>query len=347
LEYPAPAAQTPSVQIFDPMVKPASGGCASCGMAPGASGYPCFNGTCVPGKRCFLPDSDSVCGRLFGGICQELCCPDPCYEPRWLAEANAAFFQDSPRPITQTRIRWDAGFNYRFPDTSEFFIAQEKLKGPKFVVNSLRYDDLSLYQEIAAKGASLFFEFPYRNVNFDGGPGANGFGDMNLGTKAVLLDTELLLLTFQFRTYILMGNFTAGLGTGHVSLEPSLLAAIKLCPQTYLQTELSEWIPLGGSQGFASSVLHYHFSLNTNLYHCGTCVNVIGTLEFNGWTFNGEFTDESGVIEGANRGTFCNAGPGIRLQICDHFDIGFAAAWGFGDHHGPGSLYRTELRVRY
>jgi hypothetical protein len=281
-------------------------------------------------------------------LCDEICCPDPCYEPRWIAEANAAFFQDSPRPVTQTRIRWDAAFRYRFPDTSEFFWAQVKRKGPRLLIESLRYDDLTLYQEIAAgQGFSAFIEIPYRTFEPIVGPGGSGFGDMNVGAKSVLFDRELILVAMQFRTFIPTGNFTAGVGTGHASLEPSLMTALKLGPVTYLQTELSEWIPLAGTPGFTTSVFHYHFSLNHRLFQWN-CVTFIGTAELNGYTFHGAFTDfPSGVVVGNSGATFANAGPGIRVQICDHFDVGVAADFGFGSRHGPGQIYRTELRVRY
>jgi hypothetical protein len=317
-------------------------------VAPKGEHYGRSNTTCVPGRPCHLDFGDSTCARMFAGLCEELCCPDPCYEPRWIPEANAAFFQDGPRPVSQTRIRWDAGYDYRFADSAEFFMAQMNKKGVKFTIPSLRYNDLTLYTEIAAsKSASFFTEIGYRNYQPEFGPGASGFGDMNLGTKVVMLDCELLLMTFQFKTFIPTGNFTAGIGTGHVSLEPALLAALKLGPVTYFQTELAEWIPAGGTPGFASSVFHYHFALNHSLCHWGDCLNLIGTAEFNGYTFNGAATDAFGNVVGNSGGTYANAGPGLRLAICDHFDVGVGAAWGFGNHHGPGSIYRTEIRVRY
>jgi hypothetical protein len=357
----APATPTPvvpSLSIVDPMVKQASG-CAGCGLSHGGGG--CANGacgrpdygrsntSCVPGRSqcCSGIDTSTFCGRLIGGFCEELCCPDPCYEPRWIPEANAAFFQDSPRPVTQTRIRWDSVFDYRFPDTSEFLWAKAP-KGPKALTPNVRYNDLTLYQEIAAKGASVFTEIGYRTVDPAFGPGGSGMTDMNVGVKTVLVDREILLISMQFRTYIPTGNFTTGVGTGHVSLEPSLLAALKLCQHTYLQTELSEWIPIGGAPGFASSVFHYHFSLNHRLLHWGDCVNVVGTAELNGFNFQGAFTDfPSGAIVGNNGSNYLNAGPGVRVQICDRIDFGFASAFGFGNRHGPGQIYRTEMRVRF
>jgi hypothetical protein len=348
---PAQVAPAPPAPIVDPMVKPASGCCnvpppAGLGEYGGCSS--CNGNNCVPGRKpCDFGCPDSVFGRLFGGLCQEICCPDPCYEPSWIPAANAAFGQDSPRPVTQTRIRWDAAFNYNFPDSAEFFWAQETKKGPKSVAASLRYDSLSLYQEIAAKGASVFVEIPYYSISPDGAPSSAGFGDMNLGVKTVVFDRDLILVTTQFRTFIPIGNPTTGVGTGHVSLEPALLMALKICPTTYLQSEIAEWIPLGGTPGFAGAVFHYHFSLNQNLCHFGDCVNVVGTLEFNGYSMRGQFTDAAGVVENLSGSNFYNAGPGLRVQFCDRCDIGVGAAFGFGDRHGPDQLYRTELRIRY
>ena len=339
----------PAKPVVDPIVRQVSG-CASCGLpgSSGASSYGCSGNGCVPGRTpCHPCTSDTICGRLFGGLCDEFCCPDPCYEPRWIPEANAAFFQDSPRPVTQTRIRWDAGFRYNFPDSAEFFWAQINKKGPKFVTPSLHYNDLTLYQEIAAKGASVFVEMPYRTIDPINGPTGAGMGDMNVGVKTVLLDRELLLVSMQMRTFIPIGNPTTGLGTGHVALEPSLLAALKLTSSTYLQTELAEWIPLGGTPGFAGSVFHYHLSLNQNLCHYGECFNLVGTLEMNGYTFRGQFTDLNGAAVGLSGASYVNAGPGLRMQFCDRCDLGFGMAFGFDHGHGPAQFYRTELRIRF
>ena len=170
---------------------------------------------------------------------------------------------------------------------------------------------------------------------------------MNMGVKTVLLDRELLLVTMQFRTFVPAGNFTSGLGTGHVSLEPSLLAALKLGPNTYVQTQLADWIPLGGTPGFAGEVIHYHFSLNHNLYHQGDFLNVVGTVEFNGYSFRGEYTELDKSVVGLGGSNYCNAGPGLRVQFCEKVDLGIGMGFGFGNGHGPAEIYRTELRIRF
>lgn len=342
--------QNASCPIDDPDVKQA--GCSSCGggsLPPGAADYPYTGGQCVPGRTCGTCDSVTPMGRLCGCIYEGICCPDPCYEPRWIAAANAAFFQDSPRPVTQTKIGWDSVVNYANPDSAEFFWAQIGLKGPKTATPSLNYNSLSLYQEIAPKGASAsaFISMPYYSVEPEIGPGAAGFGDMSIGAKSVILDRELLLMTTQFRTVIPIGNPLVGLGTGHVSLEPSLLAALKLCSDTYLQMQIADYIPIGGDPNFAGMVFHYHFSLNHNLYRQGDFLNVVGTLELNGYTFQGEYTDQFGNVLGLSGTSYFNAGPGFRIQICENWDIGLGMAFGFGSEHGAGEIYRTELRFRF
>ena len=98
----------------------------------------------------------------------------------------------------------------------------------QFAETSLDYDDLLLYQEIAAGNFAFFIETSYRAVEPDINARHANFGDINLGTKSLLIDCELLQFTFQFRTYLPIGQTMKGLGNGHVSLEPSLLASLRL-----------------------------------------------------------------------------------------------------------------------
>ena len=292
-------------------------GCASCGrMAPlpavtepfgpgtaGDGGCMCSDGcescNCHPGRTCQHGCGGGGCGdgctgRFFGGLYECLCCPDPCYEPMWVHAANAAFFQDTVRPKTYTRIRYDYGENLTQPDRAEFFwartgtgggagVAGFNAKGPPKPETSLHYDELSLYQEIAAGGFGFFIEEPYRSVYPDVNDHDANFGDLNLGTKSLLVDCELLQVAFQFRTYIPTGNSRNGIGTGHASLEPALLASLKLTPTTYLQSQLAEWIPIGGDQDYQGATIHYHFSVNHSWFKRGA-LEVISTGEANGWT---------------------------------------------------------------
>ena len=340
----------------DEQVVPTSGCCGKSwlgGASLFGSGYGggCFGddgGLCVPGRTgCTPGGSHSIFGRLLNAALGEVCCPDPCYEPRWIPAANAAFFQDSPRPVTQTRIRWDSAHNHTFPDSAEFFWARIGQKGPQNPTPGVRYNDLTYFQEIATPGASAWVEMSYRTIDSTTNPSTAGLGDVNIGAKTVLLDRELILVSMQIRTQVPAGSFTKGLGTGHVALEPSLLSALKLTESTYLQTQLAYWIPLGGTPGFAGSTFHYHFSLNQDLYRHGDFFSVLATMEVNGYSFRGRFTD---FVTQETRGLagrgYINLGPGLRLAFCDRADIGVAAVFGLSNH-GPENLYRTELRFRF
>ena len=301
-----PAYAQSIIEGTDGVVVPA--GCASCGgglpapyitgQAGGCGGGPCAcsddtcgSCQCKPGRtdlcKCAAGCSDSFLGRLGGGFIECICCPDPCYEGNWNYAANAAFFQDTVRPQTYTRIRWDSGHDLTTPERAEFFWARPSSiggRGPKAVENNVNYDELSLYQEISAGAASFFVQVPYRAVDPELNPGHSNFGDVNLGAKSLLLDCELLQFAFQFRTYIPSGDPTNGIGTGHTTLEPSILASIKLMQDTYLQGQLAYWIPIGGNSDFEGATWWYGLSLNRQWFKRGPFA-LISTAEFNGWTF--------------------------------------------------------------
>ncbi len=366
-------------------------GCKTCG---GLGQYPSSDGSgfrscttcggsgCTPGRAACPPyEGHSFLGRFCGELYQSLCCPDPCYEPGWVAAANAAFFQDYARPRTIQRIRNDYGWDLRFPDRSEFFWARQVIQtrnpagaivtktggtGPGRPrnyprnqvyrgISSVDYDQFSFYSETAASPrASLFLEIPYRISDpTDGYNYHAGFSDINFGTKGVIFDTELLLLTIQFRTYTPVGLAKYGLGTGHVSLEPSLLAALKLGPDTYFQGQIAEWIPIGGDLNYQGSVIHYHGSLNQVLFRLAANSPVIGTIETNAWTFqDGLYTNpnigRNGVsYRRSSMDTYVNIGPGVRASICDKIDFGGAIAFPLSEPNWANPILRLEFRILY
>jgi hypothetical protein len=350
---------------------------------------------CYAGRRpcdcCKLIDGHGCFAELCNGLYECVCCPDPCYEGRWMPIADAAFFLDAARPITQTRLRWDAGWNFRSPDRAEWFMPRFNTnpnqlgpgncprpgqgRGPRCIYDRVDYDELFLYNEAAVDAFSFFIEFSYRDLDPTPGfanitaanPAAldccphSGFGDMNLGTKSMLLDCELLQFTFQFKTFIPIGNFTQGLGTGHVSLEPAFLATLKLTHDCYMQMMWAYWIPIGGDQLYQGNVFHQHYSLNKLLYKCGhykTC-QIVGTLEFNNWyVVNGARTapdlvlanPANGVLSPVSveaEGAIFSIGPGIRLFMCDRLDIGVGSAFATSTPHWAQQLVRSEIRYRY
>lgn len=359
-------ADDPSVEITD--VTPV--GCVGCnsGLLPAVpspfiggtpGGPPCACGTgpgCVPGQKpCYPCTSDTHVGRFICGLYECICCPDPCYDPKWYPLADSAFYAGAVRPVTQQRFRFDSGQNLILPDRSEFFWARAdgKGKGPKpkaplLGERGLRYNDLRLITEGGTATASLIVDTPYRSMQpIDAGHAA-GFGDIGLGPKTLLFDCELLQIAMQFLTYVPSGNFTKGLGTGHVSLEPSLLVGLKLTQTTYLQTQLSEWIPLGGDPNYSGAILHTHVSLNQELCRILPDVPLIATGEIDTWSFqDGLYTDPFLGPQKSSGTTYAYLGGGLRLFVCDKIDFGFAGSFAVSQQHFARELYTMEFRVRY
>lgn len=323
------------------------GRCDSCG-----SGWRCSPGR-TPCQPCEA--HDGPLGRLFCNFYECLCCPDPCYEGKWEQVANASLFAEGARPITQTEVRWNASRGGIFPDRSEYIIARAdgRGKGPmplaRFSGAQYDLDELVLITETAKDKLSVIVEMPYRAISPDSYIHGSGFGDMALGTKTLLFDCEMLQVSMQLKTYIPIGNTLKGVGNGHVSIEPSLLFALKLGRDTYFQGQISEWIPIGGDPIYAGSVLHSHFSLNHVLHRFGPEIPFVGTMEMNTFSFqDGAYTDPiNGAFQKSSGTTYVSMGPGMRLFFCDKLDIGFGSAIALTGDHFSREYYRTSLRLRF
>jgi hypothetical protein len=354
-------------------------GCSTCGSGLlGAApppmdlgpGIPCAKGCgcaqCYPGQipcDCCNDKPDFV-HRFLNGLYHCICCPDPCYLSRWRSLANAAFFVEEVKPITQIRLGGLFAGEYQFPDKAEFLFAQENAKGPHYSGPALLpgvrppgapnvdYSQGYLFFEGAIDRFGLFINLPYLNVEPTLYPGASGFGDMSIGTKSLLLDCELIQFTYQFTTFIPTGNFLKGLGTGHVSLEPALIAAIKLTQNTYFQVETAYWFPIGGTPTFQGPVFHYHLSLNQMLLRCG-CekpIEIIGTAELGGYEIaGGAFTSPvTGLpVSAKDVGNIVQAGPGLRLVVCNKIDIGCGSQFALTPDRMAAGLAHLQFRWRF
>jgi hypothetical protein len=328
-------------------VRDSIGGCTTCGGWRCSPGHP----PCEPCEA-----HDGPLGRLFCDFYECLCCPDPCYEPKWRQVPNAALFVDGARPVTQMEVRWNSGKGGIFPDRSEYIWARAdgQGRGPRPPAGArgefqFDYDDLVLITETAKDKISAIVAMPYRAVSPDTYAHGAGFGDMAIGTKTLLLDCELVQVSMQMLTYMPIGNSLKGVGNGHVSLEPSLLFALKLACETYIQGQFSEWIPLGGDPNYMGSIFHTHFSLNHVIHRCGPDIPLVGTFEVNTYSFqDGAYTDPiRGNFQKSSDTTYVSLGPGLRLFFCDKLDIGFGAAIAVTGDHFAREFYRTSVRFRF
>jgi hypothetical protein len=124
--------------------------------------------------------------------------------------------------------------------------------------------------------------------------------------------------------------------------------ALKLAEDTYLQAQVSEWIPLGGDPDYMGAILHYHFSINRVLWRPIPDLQLIGTAEAFAFTFqDGLYSDPLLGPSKASGGTYANAGPGLRMVFCDKLDFGVGTAFSFSRHNLADQLFRTELRIRF
>jgi hypothetical protein len=378
-------------------------GCSSCGKGTigsggglGAGGSHLSGGSatcgpegCTPGRHNCYPweHNKTFAGRMAGAMYEALCCPDPCYEGKWIPLADSAFYSDSIRPISQQKLRWDIGRNLVNPTRNAYMFAPNPIF--PYPVKSLNYNDVYISTEIATGGFSILSDISYRTLSIDPSEGGGAFGDMMIGTKSLLFDTELIQIAMEFKTFLPTGNFTAGFGTGHVSLEPSLLVCLKLKEKTYLQGQVSEWIPLGSTTppvGTAGSLLHAHLSLNHVLHEVNPDIPIIGTLEYSGYYFQaGGNQDVSTIPTGSistsssstnsstndfygsssssssSSGTTSSIpvtnssgisyqyiGPGLRMFMGSHYDMGVGAQFALsGNNRFAEQLYRVEFRLRY
>lgn len=367
---PPPPSAAPASLSAAPLVDEnlLTAACTSCGQFHVAGSTSDFGGSCGPGgcvpgrmRSCSHPEHSTFIGRFASNLYHCLCCPDPCYEPKWVPEANASFFVDPARPRTQKRLRWDHAYSFWFPDRSEYFWARSfrgpgpqaripvtKSGRPVYGERMLNYDQLYVYIEAALPRFGFFTEIPYRSTSPDLTAHHAGFADMNIGTKSLLLDCDLLQLTLQFKTYLPIGSVSDGLGNGHVSLEPSLLMAAHLAPHTYLQGQLAEWVPLGGDPDYAGAILHYHLSLNHLLWQVLPDVPLIGTLEFNGWSFqDGAYTAPILGPKNSSGDSYLSLGPGLRMSVCDFIDFGVGTAFALDSPNWGDPLIRSEIRIFY
>jgi hypothetical protein len=146
-----------------------------------------------------------------------------------------------------------------------------------------------------------------------------------------------------------VGNFSKGLGTGHVSLEPSVVAGLRFGPKTYGVAQLSEWVPIAGDSDYSGALLRWNLALNHLWWQPVRDVQLIGTLEVLGYSFqDGAYTDPlSGSDQKLSGQTFVSVSPGGRLFYCDKFDMGVAGAIGVTGKYFAANQLRLEFRYRY
>ena len=270
---------------------------------------------------------------------------------------NSAGYIDNAIVGTYYRSRFDAAYNNSKPDRAEFFYpASAQLGGGGLLLpeTELDFQEFSSYFELAfTERFSAFIEAPTRLINPEINENDSGFSDLQTGFKYALIPCPDRYVTFQFRVYTPTGDEQAGLGTGHVSLEPAILWYRRMNDRFSLFGEFRDWIPIGGSQDaatgddFAGNVLRYGIGSGYDIYRCcDTCNDRRLTLvsEVVGWTvLDGLFTDpNTGTAVDASGDTIVNLKVGTRYTLNQN-----SVYVGYGHAVTGDAWYEDILRLEY
>lgn len=262
-------------------------------------------------------------------------------------EANKPGYIDPAIIQSRVRLRFDAGFDNEFPDRAEFFYAQCGCFGvptargpgsanPLRLASSVSYQDYGAYIEyVVVPRLSAFVELPVRSLNFKLDPAAQGMtgaqpiadstglSDINAGIRYGLIMDCDQAVTFQLRVYAPTGDAGRGLGTGHASLEPAILAQHRWTEDLSTFGEFRVWVPFSDAtagpndNNFAGPVLRYGLGASYRLYElaCGDSYSRLdGVAEFVGWTvLDGQkFSGADATLDSARGDTIGNIKVGLR-----------------------------------
>ena len=191
----------------------------------------------------------------------------------------APFILDIARPMNQTALRVDLVYGWTLPDRSEAFWAQTVSgRGPPLPERSVRYQDIAYLAEIGTPGFSVRTLVPLRMLDPENNTKTTGMGDMQLLTKTVLLNGSKWMLTQVNDVWFNTGAPAKGLGKGHITMAPGLLAAYQRSDTTCLHGQFKFQFPLGGDPDFAGELLHWGVGVS-HLWYDSDAFAIIPTIE--------------------------------------------------------------------
>lgn len=264
--------------------------------------------------------------------------------------AFALFDIDPAQPFNNFRIRSIVARRMRLPDRAEYFWG--KAGGPTglpFGESVVDYQEARLRMELGSKRFSTAFEVPFRATNPEINQNHAGLGDMQLIVKTVLLDGNQWLITQYFGTSFATGNATAGLGTGHVALEPGLLFRNEFRENTWMHGELKFLFPLGADPMHSGQVLKFGTGFN-HVWLTTDRDAWIPSLEFTAFSvLNGMATDASQTIIPIDGDSIFYTTPGIRYAVDNKgdfglFEVGSSVALAISRERFTDATWNFEMR---
>lgn len=261
-------------------------------------------------------------------------------------------FIDSAVPRNVVALRYEALFLNRQPMRAEYYHPKGGVSGASgfpFVETRIDYQELTSYAEYSVMPwFSMFIEAPYRLLNPEINANRHGASDMKYGIKLCTWSDDDIIATVLLRIYQPTARYES-LGTGHWSVEPGLLASVRLHPKVHLEGEFRYWIPLGGTD-FAGDLLRYGAGISYGEKTNGAWL--VPVAECVGWSVLAGKTmiatsPENFIVRDAHGQTIVNAYFGMRFGYGPHFD--FYAGYGrslTGDFWQR-DIYRFEMRFCY
>ena len=261
----------------------------------------------------------------------------------------APFEIDPTQPTNYWLVRYDSGFGLRTPDRAEYFWSKPG-KAPAMSRDQINFQDLRFINETGSDSFSVITEIPVRFIDADSLHSTSGIGDMKVATKLRLINGQKWQVTQILRTYINTGSARKGVGAGHLSLEPGLLARYELSPDTYLHSECKLWVPIAGDPVFSGNVLRSGLGISHVLYETDRFA-IIPNLEMVNFTYlTGQKTvgTRSPRVNGE---AAINLMPGARFVFGPKgdlglFELGVSGLVGLGDEY-VNQMFRVDFKLSY
>jgi len=178
---------------------------------------------------------------------------------------HAPFHLDTTQPLNQYRFGLELSKGLEFPDRAEYFWASPP-RGPNLPENEVDFQVLRAMFELGGESFSTRVTFPFRVLDPDANPNHAGFGDLTVATKLVLLDGNSWQISQLTRIVTPTGAASAGLGTGHLSMEPGVLFRYKWSELLYIHAQIQYWFALGGNPITSGEVLNFGLGLSHVAY---------------------------------------------------------------------------------
>jgi hypothetical protein len=283
--------------------------------------------------------------------------------------AWAPFAIDSSKPRNMFRLSFDAAYGINRPDRAEFIWKKQGGGGPSGEETSLNYQDFSLYNETGSSTASGFFKIPLRLLDPEVNPNTAGLGTIEIGSKILLFEDEDFFglptpniagdqfrVTSIMRTYMFLGPAPAkrGLQNGHISLEPGLLWAYELSPNTVFHGDARFWIPMGGTQGFSGEIVrcgigasHVLYSTPVDTVDCQPRA-LIPSLELTSLHYlRGKETLSGNGTGNLDGSSVFNLTSGLRYFIGEKTDVGVSLMQSLTERRVARNSFTLEFRILY